>query len=809
VDRGIEKHEETRPKTPKRAKGKPGAKPFWSSSAKTIVGTASSSRSRIWYTIGNGTLNEIYFPDVDQANTRSIRFLISDGAHYFSDEEWDAEHIVEWMENGVPACKIKSRCKQGRYTLTKEIVTDPIRDTLMMRVQFTPATPGSNLKLYLFVDPHVGDQGEDNDAWVGTYKGEKMLIASRGRICLAAAAKPPLKKSSCGYVGKSDGFTALSHHEPLPESNMAMQGNVAMTAEVDYTSDDGNFLIALACGSHPAEAAQQARAGILQDFDKTKALFAQGWNEVQSTYDEIHDLSEQPIDMYRVSTAVLETHQSKRFPGAFVASLSLPWGFARSDDDIGGYHVLWPRDMVETAMGKLASGDAQSARSALFYLNCTQDENGGWSQNMWLDGTPHWGAIQMDGIALPILLADKLRRHDALDGYDACPMVRRAAQFLLKHGPFTQQDRWETMPGYSPYTMATEVAALLAAADFEQDAGETEKADFLRKTADAWNDAIDEFTYVEGTSLADKHGLKGYYVRMMPPARVQRKNADGLTLKMPNLPSGSKVHPAVAIVSLDAICLVRFGLRSATDPRILDTVKLLDETLKRDTTTGPVWVRSTDDGYGEKEDGSPFQKYGIGRGWPLLAGERAHYEITAGNPSYALELLKTMARQTSSCGMIPEQVWDAEDIPEKLLYNGHPAGSGMPLVWAHSEYIKLLRSLHDGSVWDMPPQPVQRYQVEQHTAEFQIWTPQQERGWIDHGKDLRIDLEQPGTVSWNIGDDEFEVPTIDSGLGIHFALLSTREILAGSEISGYVRSRLSSSVQHKLSVRIRPIKPMR
>ncbi|MEO6982614.1 MAG: glycoside hydrolase family 15 protein, partial [Edaphobacter sp.] len=497
MDRGIEQHEETRPKTLKRAKGKPGAKPRWTSGAKTIVGTAASSRSRIWYTIGNGTLNEIYFPDVDQANTRSVRFLIIDGSGFFSDEEWDADHRVEWLAPGVPACRIESHCKQGRYTLTKEIITDPVRDTLMMRVHFRPSPSNSDLSLYLFVDAHIGDQGADNNGWVGTYKGDKMLIASRERICLAAATAPPLKQASCGYVGKSDGYTALSHHEPLPESNIALKGNIAMTGEIDYANDGGVFVVSLACGAHPAEAAQQARAGVLQSFDKTRALFEQGWNELQSKYGDIADLSGQHLDMYRVSTAVLETHQSKRFPGGFVASLSLPWGFARSDGDVGGYHVLWPRDMVETAMGKLASGDAPSARSALFYLNCTQDKHGGWSQNMWLDGITHWGAVQMDGIALPILLADKLRREDAMDGYDAYPMVRRAAGFLLKHGPSTQQDRWETMPGYSPYTMATEVAALLAAADFEDDSGETEKAEFLRRTADAWNDAIDEFTYVE------------------------------------------------------------------------------------------------------------------------------------------------------------------------------------------------------------------------------------------------------------------------------------------------------------------------
>ena len=797
MDRGIERHDETRPKTAKRATGKPGAKPRWSSGAKTLVGTAASSRSRIWYTIGNGILNEIYFPDVDQANTRSVRFLVTDDSGFFSDEEWDARHIVRWIEAGIPSCCIETHCKMGRYTIRKEIITDPVRDTLMMRVRFRPSKAG--LKLYLFVDVHMGDRGSDNNAWVGTYKGEKLLIASRERTCLAAVCRPQLLHSSCGYIGKSDGYTLLSHHKRLPDSNTAMEGNVAMTAEVDYSASEGEFLVSLACGGNPAEAAQQARAGILQNFDTARNLFVQHWKDTQSTYDDIVDLSGRDLDMYRVSTSVLETHQSKRFPGGFVASLSLPWGFARSDEDVGGYHVLWPRDMVETAMGKLATGDARSARSTLFYLNCTQDEHGGWSQNMWLDGTTHWGSVQMDGMALPILLADKLRRENALDDYDPAPMVRRASTFLLKHGPLTQQDRWETIAGYSPYTMATEVAALLAAADFEDAAGETGKAEFLRSTADAWNDAIDEFTYVEGTPLARKHKVRGHYVRMMPPERIRTESGKGLTLRMPNLPAGSKVNRATDILSPDAIALVRFGLRSASDPRIVDTVKLLDATLRRETKTGPAWIRSTKDGYGEKKDGSPFDKSGIGRGWPLLAGERAHYEVAAGNSEFALKLFKTIALQTSACGMIPEQVWDTKDLPEKLLFNGHPTGSGMPLVWAHSEYIKLLRSLHIGKVWDMPPQPVQRYQLERRRGVFQIWTPEQQRCWIDSDKNLRIDLHRPATVNWRFQGTWTEEKTVDSGLGIHYATLPTNGLRGVPSIAATVKYIENNSKENDFS----------
>jgi glucoamylase len=779
MDKGIEKHDETRPKDPRPADGRPGDKPIWSSGAKTLVGTAASTRSRIWYTVSNGTLNEIYFPDVDQANTRSIRFLVTDGHSFFSDEQWDAEHTVEWLEPGVPGCRIESRCRMGRYRIVKEIVSDPVRDTLLVRGSFEVTDSSDELKLYLFTEPHVGDRGSNNSAWIGDYKGVKMLLATRSNLTMGVTFEPRPAATSCGYVGESDGYTVLSRFKTLPDTNIADKGNVALTAEVDWKSLGGQFTISIACGSSSAEASQQARAGILEDFAKTRDLFVRLWKERQGEYADIADLSGQSLDMYRVSTAVLETHQSKRFPGAFIASLSMPWGFDRSDKDVGGYHVLWPRDLVETAMGKLASGDARSARSALFYLSCTQDKNGGWSQNMWLDGTMHWGAIQMDGMALPIQLADKLRQENALDGYDPAPMVHGAARFLLQRGMVSQQGRWEATPGYSVYTVATEIAALLAAAEFATQ----EEATFLRDTADAWYDSIDELLYAEGTPLAKQHDVGGYYMRATPPEMIEAKEVGHLKVLMPNHHFGFRHRRAIDIVSPDALALVRFGVRRADDPRIVNTVRVLDATLKRETTTGSGWVRSTYDGYGEKADGSPFKKTGIGRVWPLLAGERGHYEIAAGNRDYALELLRTMARQTSQAGMIPEQVWDAEDIPKRFLFNGHPAGSGMPLVWAHSEFIKLLRSLHANKVWDMPDQTVDRYLKNGRTADFQIWTTQQRRGWLAPGKNLRVDLEGSGEIQWTVDGNSNTVSTAGNTFGLHTAMLPVANLQRGAEIA--------------------------
>ena len=483
MDQGIEKQKITHPAKERYAKGAPGARPRWSSGAKTIVGTAATSDSRVWFTLNNGVLAEIYFPDVDQADTRMVRFLITGPDGFFSDELWDADHKVMWLEPGVPGARVETRCKRGRYTMEKEIVTDPVRDILLLRVRFTPAK-GNELRLFLVADPHIGDEGANNRAWAGAYKGVPMLFACRGQLALAIGADPPLMNPSVGYVGVTDAYTLLSQGKPLTGANIAKPGNVAVAAEIDLhslskrASNDGTFVISLACGGDPAEAGQQARAGLLQDFAKTRALFVRSWQTQQAESMAVEDLSGGPLDMYRVSTAVLETHQSKRFPGGFVASLSLPWGFARTDKDVGGYHVVWPRDLVEIAMGKLASGDARSARSTLFYLACTQGDDGGWSQNMWLDGTPHWGALQMDGIALPILLADKLRRDDALDGYDPRHMMKQATCFLLKHGPVTQQGRWEALPGFSPYTMAVQVGALLAGAECADERDAPEEAQF-------------------------------------------------------------------------------------------------------------------------------------------------------------------------------------------------------------------------------------------------------------------------------------------------------------------------------------------
>jgi glucoamylase len=789
LSKTIERDRLTIPEKPRRAPGKPGQKARWSSGAKTAVGTGVSLENHLWFTLGQGTINEIYFPDVDLASTRSIRFLVTDENGMYCDEEL-IEHLVEAVEDGVPAYVTTTSSKETRFSLKKEITIDGKHDVLLVRVTFQDPAQ----RLFLRVDPQIEDQGQGNCAHIGEYKGISMLFGHRDRGALAAAASVPYLGSSCGYVGRSDSIEDLKQHGRLITSyNEAPEGNVALTAEIDWKQGEGCFVLAVGFGENCAAAAQVVRAGLLQDFEVVQRRYVAGWKKRQAEHLALEDLGGNGLDMYRVSVAVLESHQSKRYPGS-VASLSIPWGFARGDADVIGYHVVWPRDLVEQAFGKLACGDVDGAKSSLFYLAATQEADGHWSQNFWLDGTPHWKAVQMDSTALPLLLACRLWQAGELGEFDEWPTLRKATEYLLRNGPCSEQDRWEEVPGYAVFTMAAEVAAVLSVAGVAIAKGKHEEAELLHEIADAWNEAIDEYTYVTDTTLSRKYDVAGYYWRPLK----------SLSLKLVNNAFGNRRHLAVDIVSPDALMLVRMGLRRPDDPRIVNTVKVLDGELKQEMATGPGWIRSSFDGYGEKAGGAPFEKHGIGRCWPLLAGERGHYAVAADDREMALKMLRTMARQTSSCGMLPEQVWNAEDIPERELFNGKPTGSGMPLAWAHAEYVKLLRSLQEGFVWDMPSATRSRYLEQGTRSAITIWTPKENRTWICTGKKLQVMMECAGVVRW-AGPDQArgEIALQRRALGFFTAVLPTENFSAGSRVEFEIKPEDDELQFSKVTVRVR------
>jgi glucoamylase len=769
------------------APGWPGISPRWTSSAKEGVGTSASYQSKVWFTISHGILNEVYYPRIDQANTRDMEFLVADGDQYFSEEKRDTNRRISPLEQGVPGYKLVNSCKRGRYRMEKIVITDPERDVLLQKVRFE-AGKGKleDYSVYALLAPHIGNRGYGNTGWIGNYKGTPMLFAQREGVSLALACSNPFKRMSCGYVGVSDGWQDVSANKKMTwEYSNANNGNIALTGELDVAASDGEWVTAIAFGRTPEEAGQQARNALLRDFDRVQQQFVDGWKEIQSQSMDLGKTYETGFDLYRVSNTVLRTHEEKSYPGAVIASLSIPWGFSKGDDDLGGYHLIWPRDLAQAAGGFIASGDIEHARETLLYLMSTQEDDGHWLQNMWLDGSPYWGGVQMDETALPILVADQLKRADSLSGFDAWPMIRRAARYLVRNGPVTQQDRWEEDGGYSPFSLACEIAGLLAAADFAEEKGDYGMASYLRETADVWNETVERWTYVERTELARRVGVNGYYVRIAPadPSDIDLPASDYVSLR--NRPLGENVIPGEQLVSVDALALVRYGLRSPKDPKIVDTVKVIDTILRKDTRTGPVWHRYNMDGYGEHDDGSPYDGTGVGRGWPLLAGERAHYEIARGNFDEAERLLHVIEAQASLGGLIPEQVWDAEDIPMRGLHNGRPAGSAMPLVWAHSEYIKLARSIRERKVFDMPPQTVARYQTRKSESKLAAWRFNQKIRTIPRGKNLRIEVLAPATVHWS--KDKWKTvsdsKTVDTGLGIHYIDLETTGLSLGDTIA--------------------------
>jgi len=238
-------------------------------------------------------------------------------------------------------------------------------------------------------------------------------------------------------------------------------------------------------------------------------------------------------------------------------------------------------------------------------------------------------------------------------------------------------------------------------------------------------------------------------------------------------------------VSPDALALVRFGLRAPDDPRILDTIKVIDALLRVKLPQGPCWYRYNDDGYGEHADGSPFDGTGIGRPWPLLAGERAHYELDAGNISGAQELLRVMEFSTNGSRLLPEQVWDTADIPDRELFLGKPSGSACPLVWAHSEYIQTVRSLRDGKIFGQPPQTVKRYRVEKRPSVYCEWRFNNKCRTVPAGKILRLAFMAPATVHWSADGwtTANDIATRDTGAGIYVADLPTSQLPPGRTIT--------------------------
>jgi glucoamylase len=733
--------------------GAPGVEPRWTSSVKEAVGTAYSASSRIWYTASHGVLNEIYHPTIDRPQIRDMEFLVTDGETFVHEEKRDLTTTFEYIHPEALGARYVNSDPEGRYALTKEIICDPHHAVVLQRVWLTGLEDLlPRLRVYALLAPHLDGGGAANSARAVDIAGRKVLLAWKNSLSLAMAASCGFSRVSCGFVGFSDGWQDLMDNFRMDwEFGSSTNGNLALMGEVDLRGRR-EFTLAIGVGSSLHTSLQKTVGSLTTPFERNRERFIEQWKR-SANPEWLAAKASDGGRLMRTSHNVLLGHEDKSYPGAFVASASIPWGQIKGDDDLGGYHLVWTRDMVQTASALLACGRAETARRALVYLACTQQPNGGFAQNFWIDGTPYWSGEQLDEVAFPMILAWRLWKADGLGDLEIFPFVERAAGFLVRNAPITHQERWEENAGYSPSTLAAVISGIICAAEMARAHESVELAVFLEEFAD-WIERHLEHWTVTNNGVLDPE-IKRHYMRIRPPETGEAYACEDCgkeTIHLNNRPPGTRFEfEAREIIDAGFLELVRYGVRRADDPLIVDSLKVVDKIIKRSLPQGPGWLRYNWDGYGQRPDGGPFQSWGQGRVWPLLTGERAHYELAAGKD--ITPLIKTY-EGFATCGqLMPEQVWDEPDRPHTSLHIGQPAGSAVPLVWAHAEYLKLLRSAVDGKVFDRVEAVYQRYSVPEGRKKLhnhlEIYSRHRPIQKIAAGDTLRIIDEANFRVVWS------------------------------------------------------------
>jgi glucoamylase len=731
--------------------GRPGIPPRWAHSNKDGIGTAYSADSPLWFTLWRGTVTELYFPTVDQPQVRDLQFLVSDGESFFHEEKRHLATRVERVRRHALLFRTVGRDPGGRYTIRKEVLSSPHLPALLERVRIT-VNPSwqSRLHLYVLCAPHLEGGGWGNAARRVEVSGRSILTATKGQTALALGTTLPFRRLSCGFVGRSDGWTDLADNFRMDwEFDSATEGNVALMGEIPIDADS-EFTLALALGWGLPHAITTLFQALAIPYRSSRQRFIEQWERACRRLLPLEKVAHDGGRLLHSSISVLLAHEDKDYPGAFIASLSIPWGASRGDEERGGYHLVWTRDLVQVATGLLAAGNRETPLRALVYLATRQQSDGGFPQSFWISGEPYWSGVQLDEVSYPILLAWRLFREKALAEFDPYPMVLAAAGFLVRNGPATQQERWEEAGGYSPSTLAVNIAALVAASVFARQRGDEATAGFLEDYADFLERHIERWTVTtEGTLFPD---IPRHFIRIHPSGIDDPHPAEDANhgeLRLANQPPGaSGVYPAKEIIDAGFLELVRYGIRAPDDPLIVASLRAVDRLLRAETPFGPCWRRYNHDGYGQRPDGGPFEGWGQGRAWPLLTGERAHYELAAGHdPSPFVE---AMERFASEAGLLPEQVWDDSDRPDRHLWLGRPTGSAMPLAWAHSEYLSVLRSVRDGYPFARIPELVQRYSgPHRHRRRVEIWKPNHQAPGVAPGAILRVIAPEPFRLRWS------------------------------------------------------------
>ena len=748
------------------APGGPGSMSYFDLARKDCVGTATGTASKVWYTVADGVLSDTYEPTIDNTNVSTLQYVVTDGSTFTDLQTRDMTYTVSADPTGM-ACTVTATDAQHGYRLTTTYITDPGADTVLMRTRLS-AVPGSRTKvaalhLYARLDAHVngnGGGGTDNaganSGVVTTAGGSAAPVVSSTNtvtdatyrsyavptyMALADSTRSP--EASVGYAGTaSDGLTQLDTSHALTPYTSAPDGHIVATQEL-APGPGGTVTLALGFGRTQAGALSTAQTSAGAPFALKELKYLAGWAAYDASLNrppahypgEPASATAWLAEHYYLSANVLKASEDKTFPGAIVASLASPWGQAvPAGTDSGGepayfgsYREVFSRDLYEAFTGLLADGDLATARDAVrFLFDRQQLADGAMPRNSLLNGkaAPDTGGLQLDEVAYPILM--DYQAGLAGDATLWAGHVRPAADFLVAHGPSDGNERWEEQTGYSPSTIAAEIAGLTAASAIAADHGDHARARLYQATADYFQRSIKSWDVTTTGPDAPR-----YFIRLS-------KTGDPNAAISYSLGNGGPTVDQRSVIDGGFQELVRLGELPISDPDVQASLGVLDKQISVSTPSGTGYYRygtsaadGSADGYGDcyqpsqtscKITGAPWPPTDIGTGhlWPVLSGERAESDIAAGQSAGAASLLNAMINFSSGVGLVPEQAWEDPDLAASPygsdpatasigFTDGKAAGSASPLTWAQAQELRLILGLGTGRTVETPSVTTARY----------------------------------------------------------------------------------------------------
>ena len=724
----------------------PGVLSHFDLARKDCIGTARSTTSRVWYTVAGGVLSDVYFPTADNTNVQTLQLVVTDGSSFTDLQSRDTTYTVSLLDSRALDCRVTSTAKSGLYRIETDYLTDPGRNTLLMHVRFQALVgQASGYHVYVRFDTSLNGNGGGGSANAGgdsgsvdTSTGHSLLAASDTVTATNAAnrdygvpvfsaldASTPFTQVSNGFAGQaSDGLTQLqASHQLTALYALATNGNLVQTAQLDLSHGHGTTL-ALGFGTSQPQAVAAAEGSLGDGFERLRRTFEEGWENYDRGLNKPPDVEgvsdgarRQLADQWFLDANLIKSVEDKTYPGAIGAAPASPWGQAVSAGDpantyFGSYREVFARDLYETWTGLIADGDLATAQAAvLFLFGRQQQPDGSMPRNSLLNGMPAPDTfnVQLDESSYPILMARTLGMTDATLFNDH---VSRAANFVISHGPSFGPERWEEQSGFSPSTIAAEVAGLVAAAAIADSNGQHALATVYRGVADDWQRSVEGWTVTSNGPLASHP----YFIRLS-------KTGDPNAAISYNVGNGGPTLDQRTVIDQGFLELVRLGLLPVSDPAVVESLPVVDATIETNTPNGPGFHRYNGDGYGDgATDGHPWAPSGRGTGhvWPLLTEERGEYSLATGDPGTALSLLNSMRMFGSAVGLIPEQDWELPDLAPSPFgtdpavasigfRDGHPAGSAAPLMWATGVALRLQSDIAAGTLLDRPADTYQRY----------------------------------------------------------------------------------------------------